>query len=210
MTLARNTWVSIREQSLASYAREAGFDLAVFDEYSEEVQTELRRRAIERAVAAIKESFWEKGIDIASIKRGVYVISLSSPLTLKYQNKFSQVIYVGLGNVMGRIKAHFDHSLFDFMQSLSGANFDFHFAHPGRRGCADYYKHVEWQMLEYFKRNYGGLSENQPYPILNKNAGSKRKIDDQTLWWTKPLKNNGKTPRWAMSPTPKSDFVRLA
>jgi hypothetical protein len=111
---------------------------------------------------------------------------------------------------MGRIKAHFDHSLFDFMQSLSGANFDFHFAHPGRRGCADYYKHVEWQMLEYFKRNYGGLSENQPYPILNKNAGSKRKIDDQTLWWTKPLKNNGKTPRWAMSPTPKSDFVRLA
>lgn len=209
MRIARNSWIVLRNLSLASYVRDAGFDLSIYESYSPAVRRELKKRGIARAIAAIKEEFLNRGIDIRRVKQGIYVISLASPLCVEYEKRQSQVIYVGIGNLMGRIKTHFDRSLFDFMQSLSGANFDFYFAWPARPGCRDYYKHVEWQMLEYFAERYGGLHEDRPYPILNKNAGSRKNIRDRSMWWTKPLKNNGKIPRWALRPTGHSHFAQL-
>jgi|AntAceMinimDraft_1070359.scaffolds.fasta_scaffold18428_2 hypothetical protein len=203
-----NNWIKIRNQSLASYTREAGYDLTVFNDYSETTRRELKKAAISNAIYGIKYAFEQQDIDIPSVKTGVYVIALSSPFTLQYKKAASPIIYIGIGNLMGRIKSHFENSLFDFMQSLSGTNFDFHFALPKHDEHADYYKHVEWQMLEAFSKKFGGNGIGV-YPILNKNAGSKRQIDDKTDWWFKPLKNTGTTPRWKLEPTAKSQFARL-
>lgn len=206
--MQENTWIKIRNQSLARYTREAGYDLTVFNEYSETTRKELKKATISNAIYGIKYAFEELDIDISSVNRGVYVIALSAPFTLQYSMAASPIIYIGMGNLMGRIKSHFENSLFDFMQSLSGTNFDFHFSLPMLDGHPDYYKHVEWQMLEGFSKKYGGNGVGL-YPILNKNAGSKRQIDDKNNWWFKPLKNSGSTPRWKLEPTDKSQFARL-
>lgn len=203
-----NTWIRIRNQSLAKYTREAGYDLSVFNEYSETTRKELKKAAISNAIYGIKRAFEDQEIDISSVSKGVYVIALSTPFTLQYRNGASPIIYIGLGNLMGRIKSHFEYSLFDFMQSLSGTNFDFHFALPSLEEHQDYYKHVEWQLLDAFSKKFGG-NGNGVYPILNKNAGSNRKIEDKSDWWFKPLKNTGSTPRWKLEPTSKSKFARL-
>lgn len=200
-----NKWVAIRDQSLAVYTRNAGFDLSVYDHYSDTVKAELRKKAIDEALFGISNAITEilDGFDIYSVTKGVYVITISNPLSIGYEKGRSQVIYIGLGNIMGRTKSHFQGKLFDFMQSLSGANFGFSFAKPELDGHPDYYKHVEWQMLDHFKKSYGR------YPLFNKNAGSKKVVEGGTDWWKSPLKNSGKRPKWCISPTEHSDFGTL-
>lgn len=207
--MQRNRWYNVPNQSLAIYARNAGFDLAVYDDYSKGVQEELRRRSINEALYEIEYACEEQGFDFASVKDGVYVISLGNPLSIQYRHRSSQVIYIGIGNIKTRIKSHLERSLFDVMQSLSGSTFDFSFARPGLQGAAGYYKHVEYKMLEYFCEQYGGLGEKRRFPLLNKNAGSDKGFAGGTEWWKKPLKASGKKPRWKLSPTSFSEFAPL-
>ena len=209
MTISRNHWYSVKGQSLAIYARDAGFDLAMYDEYTEPVQAELRRRAVRAAMYAIQTACEENGFDIASVKRGVYVISLAHPLSVQYMRGRSQVIYIGLGNILNRIKAHFDNTLFDFMLSLSGADFDFNFAYPALRRANTYYKHVEHLMLDHFYEKFGGTDKIRKYPILNTNAGANQNFVGGTDWWKTPLKAAGKRPLWELKPTKFGDFPPL-
>lgn len=204
-----NHWYSVRGQSLAIYARSAGFDLAMYEEYEKSVKTELRRLAVKAAVAAIKTACWEQGFDIEKVRTGIYVISLSNPLSIQYRNKRSQVIYIGRGNILGRINSHFERKLFDFMLDLSGANFDFYFAKPARSGTKNYYQHVEHLMLDYFTSQYGGMDDKRRFPILNKNAGTDHYFSVGTEWWTKPLKASGRRPLWELKPTDFSSYAPL-
>jgi hypothetical protein len=202
--MQENTWYRVRNQSLAIATRNAGFDLAVWNDYSEPIQKEVKKRAIKDIILEIREAFEsETELELGDLTQGIYVISLATPLTIQYQSKRSEVIYIGIGNVVSRIENHFENSLFDFMQSLSGANFDFQFACPKLKWHTDYYKHIEFLMLEYFRNAAGTL------PILNNNAGSDRAINHDDDWWSKPLKAAGKTPRWALTALPKSGFKRL-
>lgn len=201
--MKNNEWISIKNQSLAAYTREAGFDISIYDEYSKETKIELKRRAINSAIYNIIYQFEEKCVEIRDIRKGLYVISLSSPLTISYNNKNSQVIYIGRGYVISRIKSHFNNSLFDFMQSLTGANFDFHIARPANPKSDRYHIHVEWQMLEYFSEIYGSK------PILNKNKGSAQGINSNSIWWKSPLQVRGRRPRWELRPTNFSEFALL-
>lgn len=207
--MKNNNWYAVKNQSLAVYARNAGFDLAVYHDYSEGVQMELRKRAVKEALHAIKSACDDNGLDIGSIKNGIYVITLSNPLSIQYRTVRSQVIYIGIGNIMGRIKTHFEKKLFNFMLGLAGADFDFYFARPALSGTATYFKHVEHLMLEYFSEQYGGMDDRRRFPILNKNAGSNRKFPGGTDWWKKPLKASGKRPLWELKPTDFSDFAPL-
>lgn len=209
MKMKKNNWYAVKNQSLAVYARNAGFDLAVYHDYSEQVQIELRKRAVKEALYAIKSACDEQGLDIATIKNGIYVISLSNPLSIQYRKGRSQVIYVGIGNIMGRIKSHFDKKLFDFMLGLSGSDFDFYFARPALPGTATYFKHVEHLMLEYFSEQYGGMDDKRRFPILNKNAGNNKEFNGGDDWWKMPLKASGKRPLWELRPTNFSDFAPL-
>jgi hypothetical protein len=202
--MIENTWITVRKQSLSIAARNAGFDLAVYDLYSQGVQFELRKRAIKAIIREIRLAFEdETGEDPGELTQGVYVISVAKPLTISYPNKRSDVIYIGIGNVMNRIEQHFNNSLFDFMQSLSGADFDFRFSKPWKRNSPDYYKHVEYEMLEYFFGTAGR------FPLLNTNAGSNRGIQTADEWWAAPLKSTGRTPRWALEALPGSGFETL-
>ena len=208
--MPHNQWWTIKDQSLAIYMRNVGFDLAVYSQYSPEVQTEARKWAIKQTMAGIKKSFEaEADFSLSDINKGVYVISLSTTLSIDYQNRWSPVIYIGLGNILSRIERHFNNSLFEFMQSLSGANFDFCFANPHKPYHPDYHKHVEFQMLEYFSEKIGGIDNKKRFPILNKNAGANKHIDEGEDWWTTPLKATGKRPFWALKPTEHSDFAPL-
>jgi hypothetical protein len=208
--IEKNHWYAVNGQSLAVYARQAGFDLAIYDDYGPEVRAELRKRSVKAAMQAIELACWEiHGFDITAINRGIYVISLSNPLSIQYRSKRSQVIYVGRGKIMGRVKSHFENKLFDFMLGLSGANFDFHFSHASRPGTANYFKHVEHQMLEYFCEQYGGMDDVRRYPILNKNAGNDKGYAEGSDWWKKPLKAQGRRPTWELKPTDFSDFRPL-
>ena len=152
----------------------------------------------------------DQGFNINNVKLGIYVITLSNPLSIQYGIRRSQVIYIGIGNIINRIESHYNNSLFDFMKSLSGANFDFHFARPALKGPSKtYYKHVEYMMLEYFREQYCGDDNCMRYPILNKNAGSDKEFSGGTDWWKKPLKAHGKRPLWELKPTAFSDFAPL-
>ena len=51
--MQKNHWYPVKNQSLAVYARRAGFDLAMYNEYSEQVQLELRARAVTEAMKSI-------------------------------------------------------------------------------------------------------------------------------------------------------------
>jgi hypothetical protein len=82
--MEKNTWYKVGNQSLAVYARNAGFDLAIYDEYSDAVKTELRKRTVTEAMRSIEWACQEHGFDLPGLKGGVYVISLANPLSLLY------------------------------------------------------------------------------------------------------------------------------
>ena len=207
--MKKNHWYAVKGQSLAIYARPAGFDLAMYDDYDPTVQDVLRKRAVTEALRAIRFASEEQKFNVGDVRKGVYVITLSNPLSIQYRYGRSQVIYVGIGNIMGRLKSHFEKKLFDFMLSLSGADFDFYLSVPALAGTASYYKHVEHLMLDYFSSQYGGMDDLRRFPILNKNAGNNRQFNGGTDWWKKPLKAAGKRPLWAIQPTKFSDFAPL-
>jgi hypothetical protein len=208
--MKNNHWYPVKNQSLAIYARRAGFDLGMYNEYSKDVQFELRARTVTEAMKSIEQACWEEHrFDLTCVKTGIYVISLSNPLSIQYRKRRSQVIYIGRGNIFGRIKSHFENKLFDFMLGLSGADFDFHFSRPALQGTGKYFEHVEHLMLEYFSDIYAGMDDKRRFPILNKNAGTFKGYIGGEEWWKKPLKASGKRPLWEIKPTDFSDFKPL-
>ena len=78
-----------------------------------------------------------------------------------------------------------------------------------RPGAANYFKHTEHLMLEYFHEQYKGISDGRRFPILNKNAGTDHDFADGPEWWKKPLKASGRRPQWGLAPTNYGDFPTL-
>ena len=198
------SWWKIRDQSLALAVREAGYDLTMFYDYPEATQLSLRKSAIKivlRNICNDFESMTEKSLK--DIKHGVYVICLSFPFTIQYSKSASEIIYIGIGNIFTRLESHFNNSLFDFMMSVAGANFDFYLTEPKSSPGDLYYKHIEYMLLEQFNETRGR------YPLLNTNAGSNKAFEDAGDGWNKPLKGSGKKPIWAIKPTKHSDFGSL-
>ncbi len=194
----------IRNQSLALAVREAGFDLTMFDEYSDDTQIEIRKRAIKIVLRNIGDEFEDvTGKALLDIHQGVYVICVSNPFTVGYAKGRSDIIYVGIGKIASRLESHFNNSLFDFMMSVAGANFDFYLTEPKGSPGDLYYKHIEYMLLDKFWEKHGS------YPLLNTNAGSRKEFEGAGKGWDKPLKGSGKKPVWEIRPTQHSDFAKL-
>lgn len=205
----RNTWFTIPNQSLSIYMREAGFDLAIYDQYSEAVREEARRDTIKKAMYSLEWAFWElTGAELKHILHGVYVIRLSGGIEVKYEKGTSPVIYIGEGAVANRLKSHYDKKLFDFMASLSGVNFDFLVCEPWKkhhRG-ANAHRQVENLLLREFALRYGGLEGGNQYPLMNKISGSEHGFEMGSDWWKYPLQRYGRKPLWEIKPIERSGF----
>ena len=209
--MAAVNWTKIKRISLARAARQVGFDISIYEDYSADTRVEVQKQSIKEVLEELGDAYSvETGRALKDVKRGVYVICLSNPFTIKYPKGLSEIIYIGRGNVLIRLKSHFENSLFQFMQSLSGTDFDVHIAEPKMRGpgkAKDYFTHVEFLLLNRFKEKFGGVKRKDWFPLLNKNAGSRKKLDDGT-GWNKPLSRAGKTPRWELAPT-KEPLAKL-
>lgn len=203
-------WWKVKNQSLAVAVRNVGFDLAVYEQYSPDIQKEIQRRAIKESLRELSATFLSVSErDIQEITKGVYVICLSHPFTIQYEEGLSEIIYIGRGNVLTRLKSHYERSLFRFMQSLSGTNFDFYISAPKMPGGGNanhYYKHVEHKLLERFSERIGGGERN--FPLLNSYSGSDKNLNCGK-GWDKPLKRAGKKPQWALETTKFWDFEKL-
>jgi len=208
--MSKVSWWKIKNQSLANAVRNVGFDLAVYDEYTPQTQKEIRKQAITEALRLLRDEFSATAKkDIKQITCGVYVICLSDPFTIKYGKKNSKIIYIGRGNVFARLKSHYETSLFNFMQSLSGTNFDFYISEPKKRGggkANDYYKHIEHRLLEKFSENIGGGEKE--FPLFNINAGANKNLDEGK-GWDKPLSSAGEKPQWILEKTRFWNFEKL-
>ena len=210
--MATVTWTKIQGMSLARAARQVGFDITVYEDYNTEIQTEVHKQAIKQVLQELSDSYYYKtNRTLKDVKKGVYVICLSSPFAINYPGGLLEIIYIGRGNVLSRLRSHFAHSLFPFMQSLSGTDFDFFISEPKMPGpgvASYYFKHVEYLLLDRFRKKFGGVEREAWFPLLNNNAGSKKKLDSGD-GWDKPLSRAGKTPRWALEPTRYWDFEKL-
>ena len=202
----------IHNSSLAKAVRQAGFDISIIDQYSENVKEEAIKESIKEILHIICDTYEaETGKEMTTIKKGVYVISLSNPFVIKYPKGYSDIIYIGQGNVYWRLKAHFEKTLFRLMQSLVGTNFDLLVCEPKRSGggrANNYYKHVEYLILEKFSTKFGGNSREDRFPLLNKNAGSDKELEPGT-GWEKPLSMRGKSRQWALSTTKNWNLEKL-
>ena len=142
--MATVTWTKIQGMSLARAVRQVGFDITVYEDYNGEIQLEVQKKAIKRVLQELNEYYYyETNRTLKDIKMGVYVICLSSPFAINYPGGLSEIIYIGRGNVLGRLRSHFAHSLFPFMQSLSGTDFDFFISEPKMPGpgvAGEYFK----------------------------------------------------------------------
>ncbi len=195
-----NTWYQIPRLNLAVAARKAGFDLSIYDYYSSSVRKELRRHTVFEMMNGIRDQIWnDNEFELKSFDKSVYTISLAQPLTVRYQLKCCHIVYIGQGRAGARIEKHFSSKLFDFMQSLSGAEYNIQIALPKRPNCGEYYRHVEFQMLSHFAEKFGGTE--RALPLLNKNRGSDQGYTEDNRWWSKAIDRVGKKPIWSLNPT---------
>lgn len=218
-------WISLSNMSLATAARESGFDLAVYHEYSESTQQELRKRTIKQTISNICDEYeWEtedkfgEPKALEEVEYGVYVIRLSSPFTVRYRTPeikkntkkqtvdfdgTSQIVYIGKGDVKTRLERHLKSKLFDFMLSLSGANFDFQILDPKSNFVAKdkLYTQIENDLLVSFSETV--TCKEKSWPLLNKISGSDEGVKDCGKSWNLPLRKNVKRLEWAIEPTEK-------
>lgn len=208
--MAAVNWIKIQNVSLARAVRDAGFDISVFEQNTKAIRNEIKKSGIKKVIENLEDAYYRQSArDLRDINKGVYVICLSNPFTIQYKKGQSEIIYIGRGNVLGRLAKHFQSTLFDFMQSVSGTNFDFFISEPKRRGggiSIDYYKQIEFSLLQKFEQKFGG--HGGQYPLLNKNAGSDKGLLPGK-GWDKPLSRAGKTPSWALHPTKYGNFTKL-
>jgi len=207
-----NIWVWVQRQSLATAAREAGFDLAMFEKYSDATQQELRKKSVKYVLRNIADAYEEKSKEeLDDVKYGVYVIRLSSPFIVDYSTEdedeeiigeTSQVIYIGRGDVLVRLRDHFENKLFDFMQSLSGAEFDIQILNPSSDHFSkiNLHKQIEYDLLEAFTDRVTYMDG--VYPLLNKKRGDDVKLKYCGDKWDQPLRKRDKRKiEWTLKPT---------
>ena len=210
--MAKIEWTKISNLSLAKAVREAGFDISIIDHYSQATKEEAKKLSINQILSVISDEYKQKtNKDIENLVKGVYVICISKPFVIQYTKGRSKVIYIGQGKVLSRLKSHFGKSLFRFMQSLSGTNFDLYISEPKRSGggvANFYYKHVEFLLLERFSEKFGGIEGSERFPLLNNNAGSKKNLQPDD-GWDVPLSMRGEKRRWVLSKTDNWDFEEL-
>jgi len=201
--LVKISWEKLEYYNLAWSARDAGFDIAFYDDYKPAVQKLVKSQTVNIAIDYLADEYEElTGKSLLDVKNGVYVIRLASNFSVRYSQGVSPIVYIGRGAVNGRIKTHFSKKLFPLMESLTGATFDFWIANPKRGGqgktAENYHKQLEHDLLEGFREKFG--DDLNKYPLLNKVRGEDCGMELGGNW-DQPLRGDNRRHMWTLEPT---------
>ena len=129
----------------------------------------------------------DEQFDLGAVRHGVYCIALDGEFEFDYEKKPSRVLYIGSGNIKGRIQSHLEGKLFDFAYELRVIPFRFYFCDltASTSGKAAQMA-LEQALLEEF---YNEIDEG--LPLLNAiNASRTHKLKDPSRGWNLPLQRD--------------------
>jgi len=129
----------------------------------------------------------DEQFDLGAVRHGVYCIALDGEFEFDYEKKPSRVLYIGSGNIKGRIQSHLEGKLFDFAYELRVIPFRFYFCDLTASTSGEVAQRaLEQALLEEF---YNEIDEG--LPLLNAiNASRTHKLKDPSRGWNLPLQRD--------------------
>ncbi|WP_139274579.1 hypothetical protein [Roseovarius azorensis] len=193
--------------SIESHLKAAGLSFDALDIVEKTFKVngvqKLRGKVVGRLGSELRREYANQNgeKDINAVSTGCYCIGIGGEYQIRYSDGFaSRVVYIGSGNVYGRLKSHLKDKLFDFAHAMRGIPLTFHIADL-RESKLDH-KNLEQMLLDKFKSNSGGS-----LPLLNKNNAVNKAMDSPSesklkAGWDKPLhKDKGKqVAKWLIEP----------
>ena len=132
------------------------------------------------------DATWEKhqwDTTLSKVHKGVYVVTLADNICIQYERGYSQVVYIGKGQIRDKIKNHIKHWFTQITKSMQDIKFRIWMTEIKVRGSPNAFKDVEADLIEVFEKEYGDL------PIQNSKGGNYHKKDHHyNAEWKLPLK----------------------
>jgi len=200
-------WVRSDPVSIRDYASAAGFNLNSIDirELNEGRRSWIEKEVVDWVISDLDACYAGiKHSKLSDVRQGLYVITFADNLCINYRDDFSQVIYIGRGNVRSRIRSHLKNWVLNFSESLQDIRFCFWMAEVRTRGGRKAFKEAEGDFLNYFFERTGS------YPILNKISGSAHQKDHKYSRgsFVPFQKSRGLSSGWALSPMGDNDWFK--
>ena len=186
-------WVKFRGYSIDEHLRDQGMSFEAFDVVDEVLKDgasrKLRKKMANRLVKGLRAEglSMDEQFDLGAVRHGVYCIALDGEFEFDYEKKPSRVLYIGSGNIKGRIQSHLEGKLFDFAYELRVIPFRFYFCDLTASTSGEVAQRaLEQALLEEF---YNEIDEG--LPLLNAiNASRTHKLKDPSRGWNLPLQRD--------------------
>ncbi|MBP2315472.1 hypothetical protein [Azospirillum soli] len=150
-----------------------------------------------RPIDILREATGEHGVSRADLARSVYTIRLTGPVVIAYPTGSSPLIYVGEGNLHGRMSSHVRTWIRDLAQTQADFGWSAHICLPRVRNNAAAYQDVEALLLQEFSARYGAL------PLANRQLEyvyGTHQIEDEEHFYSVLGIGRGRRPKWAIAP----------
>lgn len=174
------------------------FDAALKDEerFIRELRNQMRR------------GIRNQNFDDADMQQCVYVIRMLGSHIIAYENGDSPTLYIGRGRVTDRLARHLDRWLSYVCEIGIDTQVEVRILMPRHRSNPDYYKSVESDLIDIFRKRYGAIPFFNSRPE-NKYANKVRYTEARVKEFRRLIGiGSGKRPLWAIRPTPANpDFA---
>jgi len=193
---------------LGEVAKEFGVDIATLADYANPfeafpwLESKVRFRILENIADEWNENKLEGMREFSEVRKGVYVITLASNISIDYSGKPSQVLYIGRGALKQRFSEHLKRWIPAITKSIYDFGLIFWMTEIRKAGSGDLFKEVESDLLVEFKDEYGRV------PLQNKIRGKiNEKLHSYENGWKKPFWKNKKLKSgWAIRPLEKNPW----
>jgi len=132
------------------------------------------------------DEVWEESFSsqLASVKQGIYVITIGDNLSIDYDSLPSKVLYIGRGQLRSRINSHLKYWLKHLSDSLQDISIKIWMTEIKVKGNKNAYKEVETDLLSYFYDKF------DMFPLQNSKSGDyHEKYHEYSKNWNLPLRN---------------------
>ena len=204
MATLKTKWTNVSAINPRIIARNEGFDLDYLSKKNITLRAEIKKLVTSKALALVAD-VWkrENGTEFAVLKRGVYVISLASGLSVRYPKGSSNIVYIGRGNVSYRLKRHFLRWIIEFSSSISDISFEVAITKVRGQAKDDYYKDAEKDLIDEFTNKFGEK------PLVNKiNGKGHTRMHQYAPDFFSLLNNVGKKYLWEVRPLERNPWFR--